>query len=126
MKGVVMTKEYYTHDEVVALMIKNNLDINEFHEWMYGQTCPVIDGEICYFTWDVVRFIRNYSQSLIAKYIRGDLSFGYYYVLRQDGVEGIHPEYVSLPSPVDFNPIVDILSPVPSYEEWINKETIRV
>lgn len=121
-----MTKTYYTHDEAVALLIKNNLDTNAFHEWMYGQTCPIVDGEICYFTWDVDRFISIYSQSLVAKYIRGDLHFGYYYVLRQDREEGIHPEYVSLPSPIDFNPIVDILAPVPSYEEWRAEETIRV
>lgn len=53
-----MTKNYYTHDETVALLIKNNLDTNEFHEWMYGQTCPVVDGEICYFKWDVDRYVN--------------------------------------------------------------------
>lgn len=120
-----MTKNYYTHDEAVALLIKNNLDTNEFHEWMYGQTCPVVNGEICYFKWDVDRYIRACSQSLVAKYNRGDLPFGYYYVLRQDGAVGIHPEFVALPSPLDFNPIVDILAPVPSYEEYRSKGTIR-
>ena len=53
-----MSKDSYTPKEVKALLRKNNIKWKTFIDWMYGQTCPLENGELCYYKWDVDRFIR--------------------------------------------------------------------
>lgn len=47
--------DYYTEEEVRKLV----KDFEDFTEWMYGQAGPIINGEFCYFSWDVERYLRN-------------------------------------------------------------------
>lgn len=53
-------KDYYTADEVKELV----KDWPDFCNWMYGQTGPIHDGQFCYFTWDVERYLRHESDRL--------------------------------------------------------------
>jgi hypothetical protein len=45
---------YYTADDISKLMNKEELKL--FGKWIYGQTCPVVRGDCCYYTEDVNRF----------------------------------------------------------------------
>ena len=117
-------KEYYTKDEVKQLLDKEQLTFTVFREWMYGQTCPLVEGKICYFTWDVGRFIRNFGNSLTSKYYRGELPSGWYYVLFLDSPK--EPSITAIFDKPTSNFIIEVLAPVPSYEEYRSKETIRV
>lgn len=48
-------KNYYTEEEVKGLV----KDWEDFCNWMYGQTGPVVDGQFCYYKSDVERYIAN-------------------------------------------------------------------
>ena len=58
MKKTVEGMGYYTPKETKELLKKHNITFEVFDKWMYGQTCPIQSGELCYYSWDVDRFIR--------------------------------------------------------------------
>lgn len=49
---------HYTEQQIRELLDKNNITLEAFNKWMTGQTCPIVDGEFCYYQYDVDRFIR--------------------------------------------------------------------
>lgn len=51
-------KYYYTQAEVYTLLKKHKIPIEDFGNFIHGQGCPVVDGDLCYFMWDVDRFIE--------------------------------------------------------------------
>lgn len=40
--------------------ILSEKELVHFYEFMNGQGSPLVNGKLCYFPWDVSRFIRNY------------------------------------------------------------------
>ena len=34
-------------------------DKKKFIKWMFGQTCMLLDGKMCYYQWDVERFLSG-------------------------------------------------------------------
>ena len=50
-------KYYYTQAEVYTLLKKHKIPIEDFGNFIHGQGCPVVNGDLCYFMWDVDRFI---------------------------------------------------------------------
>lgn len=60
-----MSIDHYTKEDVDRLLKEHNIPVEDFGNFIYGQGCPIVNGELCYFTWDVDRFIRNW------KYERG-------------------------------------------------------
>jgi hypothetical protein len=50
--------EYYTKEQTENLLKENNIDIESFDKWMFGQTCPIENGELCYYKYDIDRLIR--------------------------------------------------------------------
>lgn len=50
--------EHYTPKEVKKLLKENNIKWEDFIKWMFGQTCPIVNGEFCYYKYDIDRFIR--------------------------------------------------------------------
>lgn len=51
---------HVTEDDVKSLFSNDELEL--FYKYMNGQGCPLVDGKLCYFPWDVSRFIRNYTR----------------------------------------------------------------
>ena len=49
--------KHYTQKEAKKLLKENNIKWEDFAKWMTGQTGPMVDGEFCYYRWDVDRFI---------------------------------------------------------------------
>lgn len=47
-----------TEKQVKQLLKKAGGSWRVFKEWMVGQTCPIINGEMGYYEYDVDRFIR--------------------------------------------------------------------
>lgn len=54
-----MNKEhYYTEQEVREHLEEHGQTWEDFTEFIAGQTCPMVDGEFCYYREDVGRFLR--------------------------------------------------------------------
>lgn len=47
------------HSEVRGVLKYFNLPEQPFWEWMNGQTCPMSEGELGYFWYDVHRYVQN-------------------------------------------------------------------
>ena len=50
---------HYTRQDVEMLVGAENMD--KFDEYMFGQTCPLLDGEMEYYKHDVDRFVEMIS-----------------------------------------------------------------
>jgi hypothetical protein len=51
-------KDHFTKEEAEALILKAGGSVETFHKWMRGQTCPLVDGVMAYYPYDVNRFIK--------------------------------------------------------------------
>lgn len=51
---MIENEDYYTQETVEQLVP----DMKDFYRWMFGQGCPIIDGKLCYYCWDVDRYLR--------------------------------------------------------------------
>lgn len=58
-------QDYYTKKEVKKLLKEHNISWKVFIDFIYGQTCPIVDSEFCYYTWDVDRLIRNHKKIIV-------------------------------------------------------------
>jgi nicotinamide riboside kinase len=54
---------HYTTKQLEQILAENNITADEFARWIYGQTCPLIEGELAYYKWDVDRFIKNHEKN---------------------------------------------------------------
>lgn len=63
---------HYTKADVDKLLKEHNIPIEDFRNFIHGQGCPMVDGELCYFTWDVDRFIEywEYGRELNKKGVK--------------------------------------------------------
>ena len=50
---------YYTRLDVELMCFEHSISMKEFDYWMHGQGCPIIEGGLCYFSWDVQRFFEH-------------------------------------------------------------------
>ena len=48
-------------EEVKAVLKYFNLPEGLFWAWMGGQTCPLVDGKLAYFWYDLNRYIENHT-----------------------------------------------------------------
>lgn len=113
--------DYYTQQEVDKMLADKYILPETFGNFIFGQGCPIIDGELCYFKWDVDRFFSYIKPSLKSLYYYGQLYPGFYYVKHKD-MEEPTIEFLALPNPLfideEMNSIVTIYGPVPSYFEY--------
>ncbi|MDR0967744.1 MAG: hypothetical protein LBL75_02845 [Rickettsiales bacterium] len=58
-------KNYYTESEMKALLKAQGLRWGDFSKWMSGQTVPIIDGKVCFYTKDADRFLYQGGKNAI-------------------------------------------------------------
>lgn len=59
-----MTISHYTEQEVQKLLEQHGIPDKAFREFINGQTCPIIQDALCYFRWDVDRFLKAYTKGV--------------------------------------------------------------